>query len=272
MQRKNFPKINIELNQLPPVDFDPGPPVLIVGMHNSGTSILAEIIHECGIFLCPDMGHYECQYFSLFLHDDLLLGSQSKWSQLPLMPVDEVLALEPKVSGLIKNQWVADFIRAGWDGESPWGFKDPRVCIFLPLYLKLYPQAKVVHIVRDSKDVAASLTRRAKQGVGIKTSFESWKELTDAYQQRCNEFVPQFENVFELTYEELCSNAKGVVPSILEFLNLPPDSATPELLGKLSPKRIGSYDKYVEGGWRVKVKNSLSSLAYRFLKPENSGK
>lgn len=43
---------------------------------------------------------------------------------------------------------------------EPWGWKDPRNTFTLPLWLTLFPNAKVVHIIRHGVDVAQSLRRR----------------------------------------------------------------------------------------------------------------
>ena len=49
-------------------------PILVVGMHNSGTSILTEILHENGIFFGANMRHYESYFFSNFINDRVILG------------------------------------------------------------------------------------------------------------------------------------------------------------------------------------------------------
>lgn len=272
MSRLNNPELRIRLDNLCVESLEPGPPVLVVGMHNAGTSILTEIIHRCGVFMCPDMPHHECRYFTHFIHDDLLLGSREKWAELPIMSVEKTLAFEPLIKDLITRCWLPDYLRFGYDGVSPWGVKDPRLCIFLPLYLKLFPEAKVVHIHRDPEDIAASLTRRPKKGIGIETDIDFWRKLTAAYQARCAEFVPQFRQHYELSYEKLCTDGESEVKPLLEFLDVPVENATPDILGKLSPKRIGSHQRYLAEGEFGKFRRNLASWVYRLIRPETSGK
>ena len=272
MVRKNYKRVDCAIQNLPPANFEPSPPVLVVGMHNAGTSILTEIIHRCGIFMCPDMDHHECRFWTHFLHDDLILGSHEKWSDLPLMSVEDVLALEPIVGEFAKKYWMADYIKFGYDGISPWGFKDPRICIFLPLYLKLFPDAKVVQIHRNQDDIAASLTRRPKPGLGIETQMEFWKKLTAAYVDRANEYVPKFKNHHVLEYEQLCTNKEEVIKPLMEFLDLPLENATPEILRKLSPKRIGSHKRYLQSGSWGKLKREVMKRVYAVVRPEISGR
>ncbi|MCJ7734698.1 MAG: sulfotransferase, partial [Anaerolineales bacterium] len=159
-------------------------PVLVVGMHNSGTSILTEILHKNGIFFGANMQHFESNFFSIFINDRIILGGKGNWAKLPLMSVDEVLSFESSVGPFIKAHWVADYLQWGYDGKSHWGIKDPRLCVLLPLYLKFFPEATVIHIRRNPDDVAASLTGKFKTGVGILDDFAHWKMLTEAYTER----------------------------------------------------------------------------------------
>jgi hypothetical protein len=53
------------------------------------------------------------------------------------------------------------FLRGGMRGiEGPWGWKDPRNTFTLPVWLKLFPNAKIVSIERNGVDVAQSLLAR----------------------------------------------------------------------------------------------------------------
>lgn len=44
--------------------------------------------------------------------------------------------------------------------SGAWGWKDPRNCFTLPIWLDLFPGARIVHIARHPLDVALSLQRR----------------------------------------------------------------------------------------------------------------
>jgi hypothetical protein len=53
------------------------------------------------------------------------------------------------------------FLSGGMHGlDSPWGWKDPRNTFTLPMWLKLFPDARVVSIERNGVDVAQSLLAR----------------------------------------------------------------------------------------------------------------
>jgi hypothetical protein len=235
------------------------PPVLVVGMHNSGTSILTEILHKNGIFFGANMHHFESNFFSIFINDRIILGGKGNWAQLPIMSVDQVLSLESSVAPIIKAHWLADYLQWGYDGESLWGIKDPRLCILLPLYLRIFPDAKVIHIRRNPNDVAASLTGKYKAGVGILDNFNHWKTLTEAYTKRVLDFKDQCASYYEISYEDLCTHPVNQTTELFKFLSIPFTSKTEELLAKVSTDRIGSFERWQEFQ-KYPLRSKLKSL------------
>ena len=218
-------------------------PVIITGMHNSGTSILAKVIHHGGVFLCPDMKHYENRFFSLLVNDQLMMGGEGNWAKLPLMSIDEVLHFEPTIAPFIKRYWMLDYLRCGYDGFSQWGVKDPRICVLLPLYLKIFPNAKYIHIRRNPKDVAASLSGKAKQGIGVIDNVDHWEALTNAYTDRVLTHAPQIPNYFEIEYETFCRDTETVARELFNFLEIPMTAEAQRVLNEVSHEAIGSYQK-----------------------------
>ena len=241
---------NSNLPELKPTDLQriepKQQPVLVVGMHNSGTSILTEILHENGIFFGANMQHYESYFFSNFINDRVILGGGGNWAKLPLMSEKDVLAFEASIGPFIKKHWIADYLQWGYDGISPWGIKDPRLCVLLPLYLKVFPGARVVHIRRNPNDIAASLTGKFKAGVGVLNDLNHWKELTEAYTQRVLDHSDQCASYHEIQYEDLCTQPNDHAKDLFSFLSLPFTPRAEKLLAKVTPDRIGSYERWQE--------------------------
>ena len=249
--------------QLPNLSAAKPNPVLVVGMHNSGTSMLTEILHKSGIFFGANMKHHESHFFSIFINDLLIMGGGLNWAKLPLMSIEEVLSFEESISPIIKSHWLIDYLQWGYDGISAWGIKDPRLCVLLPLYLKLFPDAKVVHIHRNPEDIAASLSGKYKAGVGILNDFDHWKALTTAYNQRVVDFSGECSSYIELSYEDFCRDPEPHTRELFQFLDLAFTDQTTSLLVNVTPSRIGSYQRMLEAQkhpLRSRIKTWFSGL------------
>ncbi len=76
------------------------------------------------------------------------------------------------VRGYLLNRNIMNF-------RHPWGWKDPRNTFTLPLWLRLFPRAKVVCIERHGVDVAQSLVTRERQSeVRSREKYRRYKYLT----------------------------------------------------------------------------------------------
>ncbi|MBS0018665.1 MAG: tetratricopeptide repeat protein [Arthrospira sp. SH-MAG29] len=216
-------------------------PVLVVGMHNSGTSILAEILHESGLFLGVNMAHYESYFFSIFINNNLIMGGGSNWAKIPILTVKEVMKFKDIVGDYIQQYWALNYLLSGYNGQQLWGFKDPRLCVLLPLYLDIFPNSKVVHIRRNPDDVAASLCKKKKLGVGQIDNFDYWKTLTLQHVDRVLKYANCCGAYYELNYENLCLDSEKTVAKLFDFLGLRFTDQTKDLLKKVHSSRIGSY-------------------------------
>lgn len=201
---------------------EPPPPTLVVGMHGSGTTVLAEILDRFGLFLGVDSAHCENSFFREEVAEAIVLRREDRWASLPLPSLEDVMACEPEARARIEREWLARYRALGYDGAGPWGFKDPRSCVLLPLYLAIFPGARVLHIVRDPDDVAASLSRRRKRGVGVRRDPIRWRELAEAYVARVRWCAERHSNPYlELGYEELCRDPGRVMRRAFGFAGLP---------------------------------------------------
>jgi hypothetical protein len=196
-------------------------PVLVMGMHNSGSTALSRCLHQCGLFMVNNATQCESHFFSNYVNDQLLMGGGTEWARLPIMSVDEVMSFRDTVGQFMLEQWRIDLLQWGYDGVSPWGIKDARTCVLLPLYLNVFPQAKIVFIRRDPNDIAASLSHREKPGVGVRDDPQYWKELTLQHFQRVEQFGRSHHSFHQIEYEELCAQPVEQARKVHEYLELP---------------------------------------------------
>lgn len=163
----------------------------------------------------------ESHFFSNYVNDELLMGGGSNWANYPILSVDEVMSYRETVGQFMLDQWRIDLMQWGYDGTSPWGIKDARTCVLLPLYLDVFPNSKILFIRRDPDDIAASLSHREKPGVGVHKDPEHWKKLTLAHFERVESFGKSHAWFHEVGYEDLCLNPVSVGRRVHEFLDLP---------------------------------------------------
>jgi hypothetical protein len=145
------------------------PPVIVVGMHRSGTGLVTRALAENGLFIGARTDkNFESLFFKR-LNNWLLQLAGSSW----MFPARiDVLLNNDAASALVVEQ-LRRILRSpmarrylGWTGwlrhrrswlPFPWGWKDPRTTFTLPLWLKIFPDAIVVNVERHGVDVAASL-------------------------------------------------------------------------------------------------------------------
>ncbi len=140
------------------------PPVLIIGSHRSGTSMVARQLSAAGLFIGTDLDtNLEPEGF-IELNAFLLRSAGGSW--------DHPAAIRDLLSNAELRTAMGELLRrhleragcAALTGSPsagrPWGWKDPRTTITLPLWLELFPAARVVLVSRHGVDVAASLQAR----------------------------------------------------------------------------------------------------------------
>jgi hypothetical protein len=139
--------------------------ICIIGMHRSGTSMVARLLQQAGLYLGPEdkllgansdnpEGHFEHTGF-LEINNALLQRLGGSWDVPPHMePGWELDASLEDIRTEAKSV-VGTFL-----GNSPWGWKEPRTTILLPFWKSIISNLRFVICVRSPLDVAKSLVSR----------------------------------------------------------------------------------------------------------------
>jgi hypothetical protein len=148
-------------------------PVIFIGMHRSGTSMLGHLLEELGMFFGAHKDENNEALFFQELNEWLLHQCGGRWDNPTAFNQyfwrnDEVVKwAELYIRNLLASPRSIHFTGArrfalGSIGglEAPWGWKDPRNTFTLPMWLRVFPNAKVVSIERNGVDVAQSLRAR----------------------------------------------------------------------------------------------------------------
>jgi O-antigen biosynthesis protein len=152
-------------------------------MHRSGTSLVAQVLRECGLDLGPDdellppneenrEGFWENRHF-VALNDELLSSLGGSWSSPPELPQGWETAAELEPLRERGRELVERF-----GVKEPWGWKDPRNSLTMPFWRQIVPDVKVVHCVRHPVEVAASLAQRGEPSGDSR--FDLWFQYNRA--------------------------------------------------------------------------------------------
>ncbi|RHW27872.1 hypothetical protein D0Z08_06155 [Nocardioides immobilis] len=141
--------------------------VIVAGFHRSGTSMTAQVLSRAGLhlgdaLLLPDAFNRDGFFEDADIveaHDDLLADAGHNWQY-----VDDDL---PPVPG----HRLANLRRMAAERDrrhAVWGFKDPRVCLFLETWRVVLDDPVVVVVYRHPSSAAASLRNRAAWQVAMR--------------------------------------------------------------------------------------------------------
>jgi hypothetical protein len=152
--------------------------VCVLGMHRSGTSVTAGILHHLGMFLGREhrmmepaednpRGFWEYEPFRL-LNDEILAALGGTWDRPPSFP-----------SRWERSRAVRELARRGkrlaseeFGEHERWAWKDPRTSLTLPLWERVLSPMRYALCVRNPLDVARSLEGR--DGIPIADGIALW--------------------------------------------------------------------------------------------------
>lgn len=159
-------------------------PVMVVGMHRSGTSFLTGSLQQAGLELGKHSawnphnlkGNRENLEIVAF-HDALLAARGCAWDNPPAAPLKWTAQEQ-----LQARQLIADY-----QGVPRWGFKDPRSLLVVDGWLELIPDLKFVGIFRHPTAVAQSLAARG--GMPLEQALKLWKAYNEQLLRLQQEFA-----------------------------------------------------------------------------------
>jgi len=204
-------------------------PIFVFGCGRSGTSLLSRILNQH-----PDIGvPFESHIFNAFVpllrhygdlgnpanrerlvHDILSVYYFRHWQP----PPDKKAVLAEVQGSRIVD--IFDAIHRTWArsvGKRRWGEKSPNHVEYWDQLHEAYPNAQVVHIVRDGRDVAVSLVRAR---FGPKTVFraaEYWRDYLRHVERLKKATDPA--DIFEVKYEDLVLDPETQVRALCRFLD-----------------------------------------------------
>jgi hypothetical protein len=146
--------------------------VLVLGMHRSGTSLLANILHLLGVDMLDAKPHTSHKNPSGFWEREDLVAIQDEILNVLGCPIGSPVHCTPLPAGWWRSvelrplkAKLSDAVAAHLSQvRRPWGFKDPRTCRLLPLWGEILEELDVsprfVWAVRHPSESAVSMAEK----------------------------------------------------------------------------------------------------------------
>ncbi|MFQ5738307.1 MAG: sulfotransferase [Acidobacteriota bacterium] len=260
------------------------PPVILIGAPRSGTSMLTRLLEALGLFVGKHgNSNYEARFFET-INSWVVRQSGGHWDYP--QPVHFLLENQEArtqtvdyIRFLLSTPRVLSFF--GWRNylryrspfklDFPWGWKDPHNTLTLPLWLDVFPDARVLHIWRHGVDVARSLRVlgparmprtwskriyyrmkplhwfRPKRGnfvwsvrcASLEGGFSLWEEYISEARQHIRNLG---ERAMEIKYEDFLAEPQKALRSLARFCDLTvSEGATARLAQQVERERAYAY-------------------------------
>jgi hypothetical protein len=245
-------------------------PILVIGMHRSGTRLLDDVLSMLGVFMGADRQADGESVTFMTINEEIFHQCGTFWNEP--VPVHFVLSdpeLLERAAAVARE--ALELRTVNYIGQSgfrldlastespPFGWKDPRNTFTLPVWKRIFPKVKVIHVLRHGVDVAASLARRhgaalkaavnelvppaltviKDHKLGVLSSRRGW-ELIEAMtmweqyaEKAALEVGAMAERALVIRFEDLLLSPEKLVSRIAAFCGVPEPS--PEQFGTLLP-------------------------------------
>ena len=277
-------------------------PLIVIGMHRSGTSLVARLLNDLGIHMGHNLSRDAESIFFQKINRRIYKSADSNWGNIEgllesmederfiekeVEKVHEILFPQKSFLGL--NHGVAQhFTPAIWSslmkGEDVWwGWKDPRTTLTFPIWLRVFPNARVLHIIRSGIDVAISTHRRSLKQQGkfwkriipldfipktldFNYCYDLWKKYVSFALKKKALIKP--EHFLEIKYEALLLEPLENIKKINNFIGYQTkEDKIKEVCSQIDSSRVNNskyttiYQKEIR---RLEHFDLLDQLGYRF--------
>lgn len=220
-----------------------GPPLLILGVRRSGTTLLRVMLDRHSQLAVPDESYFVPQLADRHLRrvdvdefvDDLRrIDTLAEWD----LPLDRVRARlhDGMPTGAAIGTVYA--VYAEERGKPRWGDKTPMYMQNLRLLERLFPDALFVHLIRDGRDAATSFLSMPR-GIVTETWMHprtpadfacQWRTEVSAARRLGGRVGSRY---LEVRYEDLVADVESGLRRICEFAGLEYESQLADYAGNV---------------------------------------
>lgn len=253
-------------------------------MHRSGTSVLTNTLEKAGLFLGKAKDQNSEAVLFQKLNNWIFMNANASWDNPDNLQFMNDFFVRHQVRVCEKH--LHDFRSVNYMGiknflrfhdirnlNFPWGWKDPRNTFTIPVWKKIFPSLRLIHIYRHPIDVAESLRAREER-VKLKPKntwsnyiaewtlrervnyvnslrihqiaegFALWKTYTKKAFSYSEEFG---ENILHIRYESLLENPEENLALIFNFIGFNKEKVSlNEIVPDFNKSRAFSFQTHPE--------------------------
>jgi Sulfotransferase family len=233
-----------------------GPPVLVLGVSRSGTTLLKEMLDRHSTLAIPSESYFIPQLWDRHgerspadqVVDDLgRIARVREWG-VTLADVRARLPDGAKFTEVIDAVYRA---YAEARGKSRYGDKTPSYMQHLALLDRVFPDAQYVHIVRDGRDACLSflaMKRKPRFNLGRPRRLAefacAWRLEVEGARRFGEGLGPT--RYFELRYEDLVAEPEERLRDMCRFLGLELEPGQLEYHRDVDPTRLQDHPRLAE--------------------------
>jgi LPS sulfotransferase NodH len=241
-------------------------PIIIVGCARSGTTLLQAMVHSHPRLAMPPENRFVMPvYRDRIEFGDLrrpenrnavakfITRKRTKFGDLGVSAADvrrRVHEVPPTIGSMVGA--VLELYAERFDKQR-WGDKRPNYIQDLDVVLELFPDAQIVHMIRDGRDCVASLKRMPWWTFGYPASVYKWADAIDTGLRAREELRP--DQYHEVRYEDLVADPRTHLKALCDFLDEEFNEAMLEH-HRESEKKVPEYKD-----WHEKVHEPVTQSA-----------
>jgi len=186
--------------------------VVVLGMHRSGTSMVAGILAKLGVFMGKSLlgptpgnpaGHWEDREF-LAINEEILRRAGGSWDSPPSHEATMAVDVSGDIERLIHKR----------ANLSIWGWKDPRTVLTIEHYTPYLIGPLYIAVFREREAVVKSLMCRNYMIARVANA------LYDTYDDRLAAFLDNRQQL-QVQYEDVIADPECGVRWIADYVGLP---------------------------------------------------
>lgn len=271
-------------------------PIFIVGSGRSGTTLLRNIVNASEQIHIPYESDFIARafpyYFSKLELDNedyrslvkmfVYTSQKEGWHMSEEYILKYLKNTSPQSFADVNKSIYEAYLQKEGFMNQRWGIKSPVLIANLERVSHVFPNAKIVHIVRDGRDVYLSYRNihdkgNTSEAFGPKTILQSSLYWIDAvrrietFNHHSEALKTHHKSIYEIRYEDILNSPSTTIRNLFDFIGIEyTDSVLKEFMQSKSNQKLLCLQSYHQQSVQDNLKGSIDSNNTEKFKKEMS--